>query len=130
MANIWVLLFLVLVPVLAGMMLAFTWLSHVTVRRVIGQKHKALEEIHRMKRIPACWTRKYDAKLLSLERSGYEPDGSEAVKWSRRKQAKVAAELDKLIAYTRRTLLIEEEVRQTLLRDLEAVRASWQEQLS
>ncbi|TNJ66735.1 hypothetical protein FE784_09215 [Paenibacillus hemerocallicola] len=126
MTYVWGLVLLVFVPVMAGLMIAFSWLSHAAVRRMIGRKHQALEEIHLTNRIPASWTEKYDRKLRSLARSGSGSEGAEAAKWSRRKREKIVSELDRLIEYTRRTKLVaEEEVRGALLDDLEMLRSEW-----
>jgi hypothetical protein len=126
MTNVWALLFFVFVPVMVGLMVAFSWLSHMSVRYMIGRKHRSLEEIHLTNRVPAFWTEKYDRRLRSLERSG--SGGPEAAKWSRRKRNKVVSELERLIEYTRRTKLVaEEEVRGALLDDLELLRNEWKE---
>ncbi|MEF3302248.1 hypothetical protein [Paenibacillus sp. GYB003] len=125
MTNVWGLVVLVFVPVMGALMAAFSWLTHVTVRRSIGRKHRALEEIHLTSDIPAFWTAKYDRKLRKLETSG----GSDAARtsaWLRRRRDKVVSELERLIAYTRRTRLVaEEEVRGVLLDELQKLHSAW-----
>ncbi|RKN60786.1 hypothetical protein [Paenibacillus ginsengarvi] len=126
MTNTWVIVFLVIVPAMAGLMVVFTWLSHISVQYSIGRKHRALEQIHLTSRIPSFWTEKYDRKLLSLER--YGPDAPKAAEWRRRRRSRVLSELERLTEYTRRTRLVaEEDVRSVLLDDLEALRREWQE---
>lgn len=137
--NVWGLVFLVFVPAMAVLMIAFAWLSHWSVRRMIGERHRALEEIHLTSRVPSVWTEKYDRKLRSLAGacSGMNEPGTAAERrtakaaseWNRRKRNKIVAELDGLIDYTRRTKLVAvEDVRLVLLDQLEALRGEWREQ--
>lgn len=132
-------LFTLFLAVIGGLAVGMTWLTHVWVRSRIGGKHRALEEIHMTNRPPASWTARYDRKLRALERDGRaasEPSveagrafrfgPAQAGKWKRRRQRKVVAELERLIAYTKRTRLIaEEEVREVLLDDLAALLVKW-----
>ncbi|GAA3402088.1 hypothetical protein ACFFNY_35425 [Paenibacillus hodogayensis] len=124
--NVWGLVFAVFVPAMAVLMFAFSWLSHATVRRTIGSKHRALEEIHLTNKVPSFWTDKYDRKLHALGQAG--TDARAASEWTRRKRNKVLSKLDGLIGYTQRTKLVaEEEVRLVLLDALHMLRAEWQE---
>lgn len=120
--------------VMAGLMAAFSLLAQAALRRVVGRKHQALEQIHLTRRIPAFWTAKYDRKLRALASAGSEGGAAEtdggpiAAKWIRRRRQKVVSELDRLIAYTRRTKLVAgEAARLVLLAKLEALRGEWRD---
>ncbi|MCQ6560057.1 hypothetical protein [Paenibacillus mendelii] len=106
--------------------LFFYWFANRLVRTVIGRKHEALERIHLTGDVPTGWTERYRRRLQELELQGAEPARCEKVK--RKAERAVKMKLRRLEKYTRRSGLIrDEDIREVLLEDLEALRNGWME---
>jgi hypothetical protein len=101
------------------LMLLSIWTMTVVSRRMIGDKHHALQSIVETRQVPDAW-RKPPAKNTDIPAERMDAMQQQA-------KSRYLQQLDGLIAYaTRSTLVADEETRQTLLEQLAAVRAEWQ----
>jgi hypothetical protein len=117
-------LLVILTIVLLLIMIGAIWGINVAMARMVGDKHRALEEISATGQAPAAWRRRYEEKLTRLRQ--VSADGAELKSVQTRAVADYVGRLDKLIKYVETTSLVEgEDTREVLLEKLTAARASW-----
>lgn len=119
------LLFLVFFAVaLTLIMIGSIWFMNLIIRKYIGEKHAALEEVANGK-VPEAWSRKYDEKCAKFQTLGREDKVTEI----KMKAAKTyVRKLNQLVNYIRKTRLVEsEETRSIILADLEKTRNQWRD---
>ena len=105
--------------VLLVLMVLAIWAMTVVSRRMVGDKHHALQSIVETRQVPDAW-RKHPIKDTELAAERVAAIQQQA-------KSRYLQQLDGLIAYARRsTLVADEETRQTLLVQLADVRAEWQ----
>ena len=106
------------VVVLILMLLSILTMTVVS-RRMVGDKHHALQSIVETRQVPEAW-RKHPAKSANIS-------AERVAALQQQAKSRYLHQLDGLIAYaTKSTLVADEETRQTLLAQLTAVRAEWQ----
>lgn len=107
------------------MMLGSVWLMNKATGRLVGSKHRLLQEIVETGQVPGEWSSGYRRKLARLDNGG-SPDQVARVRVQARKH--YLDNLDQLIKYAQTTALVDgEDTRELLLRKLADVRADWQE---
>jgi hypothetical protein len=101
------------------LMLLSIWTMTVVSRRMVGDKHHALQSIVETRQVPEAW-RKHPAKNTDMVAERVAAMQEQA-------KSRYLEQLDGLIAYAQRsTLVADEETRQTLLEQLADIRAEWQ----
>lgn len=110
----WLWLILLPLAVLAGILVFAAWFARQVVDRIIGRKHRWIEEIMRTGEAPAVWTR--PATRLDFRGRG----ASEKVK------GRCLRRLDSLIVYTEGSPLMgDEETKEVVLQRLDEVYDEW-----
>jgi hypothetical protein len=110
-------------------MLGAIWGINVAMDKMVGDKHRALEEIMTTGQAPAAWRKRYNGKIARLRAN--QARAAEAAALEKRAVADYVRQLDRLVAYTQKTSLIEgEDTRQMLLKKLAEIRVSWQKQMA
>lgn len=118
----------ILTLVLLLIMIGAIWGINVAMARMVGDKHRALEEISSSGHVPAAWQRRYAAKLARLR--PVPADSAERKSLQARAIADYVRRLDKLVQYVETTTLVEGEgTREMLLEKLMAARTSWLEKI-
>jgi hypothetical protein len=121
-------LLVILTVILLLIMIGAIWGINVAMARMVGDKHRALEEISATGHVPAGWSRRYEARLARLR--GSSVDGAELKAVETRAVTDYVRRLDKLIQYAKTTSLVEGEgTREMLLEKLMAARTSWLEKI-
>ncbi|MDQ1301580.1 MAG: hypothetical protein QG637_1502 [Chloroflexota bacterium] len=114
----------ILTVILLLIMIGAIWGINVAMARMVGDKHRALEEILATGQAPAAWSRRYAARLARLR--GASADSAELKSMQARAVADYVGRLDKLIRYAETTsLIVGDGTREMLLEKLAAARASW-----
>lgn len=114
----------ILTIILLLVMIGAIWGINVAMARMVGDKHRDLEEITATGQVPASWGRRYEKRLARLRQ---DPVSSVALAaLQARALADYLRRLDKLTQYAKTTSLVsDEETRQTLLDKLAAARSNW-----
>jgi hypothetical protein len=121
-------LLVILTLILLLIMIGAIWGINVAMARMVGDKHRALEEISTTGQVPVAWRRHYAAKRGRWRQS--PADRAEFTALQARAVADYVRRLDKLIQYVETTNLVEGEgTRELLLEKLAAARASWLEKI-
>jgi hypothetical protein len=119
----------ILTIILLLIMLGAIWGINVAMDKMVGDKHRALEEIMTTGQAPAAWRNRYNGKIARLRAN--QARAAEAAVLEKRAVADYVRQLDRLVAYTQKTSLIEgEDTRQMLLKKLAEIRVSWQKQMA
>jgi hypothetical protein len=110
------------IVVFALLLYGIIWAMNATMKRMVGNKHKALEEIANTGRVPHSWSKPYDRKISHLRR---EPQSEENVaRVQARANEQYLANLDNLTHYVRTSRLIQgEDTRNMLLERLSTLRS-------
>ena len=119
-----VLILIVLTIVLLLIMLAAIWGMNAAMARMVGDKHRALEEITTTGQVPAVWRRRHERKIARLRADPTRK--SELAASEQRATADYVRRLDKLVTYAETTELVdEEETREMVLEQLAVARSQW-----
>jgi hypothetical protein len=119
----------ILTIILLLIMLGAIWGINVAMARMVGDKHRAIEEITGTGQVPAAWRRRYEERLTRL--CANSADSAEIKAVEARAVADYLRRLDKLVVYIEKTSLVEgEDTRRIVLEKLTHTRASWQEKNS
>ena len=109
---------------IAAVVLLSYWQMHVVAERLIGNKHRTAEIIHRTGEVPASWTKKYLGRIERLKKRGRT---QRADMLSRKAKRYYLKKLAKVVGYLQQTPLIQDgEARTILLQELENTRIQWE----
>lgn len=111
--------------VLGAVLLASIWLTNLALRKLVGDKHRALEEIVNTGHVPRTWSDPYEKEIARLRET---PGNDTAIANLRARGARQSLKnLDSLERYVERSHLIgDSDTRELLLDKLSAARAAAQ----
>jgi hypothetical protein len=111
--------------VLGAVLLASVWLTNLALRKLVGDKHRALEEIVNTGQVPRTWSDPYEAEIARLRET---PGNDTAIANLRaRGTTQSLKKLDSLERYVETSHLIgDSDARELLLDKLSAARAAAQ----
>ena len=124
----WTILALIGIPMvaLALVMLVAVWEMNRVAERLVGRRHRTLEEILDTDEVPAVWRRPYERRLAVLRRRQASPERLRQMQGQAK--TKYLHDLDDLMHYVGTSPLVEdEEARDTILERLAAIQETWQE---
>ncbi|MGQ9681448.1 MAG: hypothetical protein ACUVX9_02805 [Anaerolineae bacterium] len=118
-------LLLVFASVIGLLLLASIWGMNVALGKLVGEKHRDLEQIVETGQVPAHWRRGYEQKMGRL--AGDPRNAAQYAHLRRRAQQDYLKRLDRLTRYVHTATLIDgEDTRQLLLESLAKVRVAWE----
>lgn len=124
MNNVFVILLIFIILLFLAMLFAI-WFMKFIIKRAVGDNHSYLQEITHTGKIPEEWSQKYDAKLNRLKSS--KEDSEKVARIQQMATKSYLRKLKKLVDYTEKTRLVEdEETRSVILDDLHKLRSKWE----
>lgn len=116
---------IIFMVILVGLMIASIWYMNFLLKRIIGNKHEAIEFILSTSTTPIEWSKKYNQKMVAYDKQGGRADDIARVQ--KRALRVYLRKIDKLIRYMNMSTLVDDEhTRKDVISQLKHVRRQWE----